>query len=108
MPYTTRPDGRIENACYLTWRALADKVIAEVERKARLAGICDATDLLELVDAEYPFGERTMWPYKAWLKARKAFRQRVGLLPPAPRKPRPEPPPTEPHPDQIDLFGTPR
>lgn len=26
-----------------------------------------------IVDAAYPFGERAYWPYKAWLKARKAY-----------------------------------
>lgn len=26
-----------------------------------------------IIDAAYPFGERAYWPYKAWLKARKAY-----------------------------------
>jgi hypothetical protein len=27
----------------------------------------------KIIDAAYPFGERAMWPYKAWLKARKKY-----------------------------------
>src|SRR5437868_6444563 len=30
------------------------------------------------VDAAYPFGERSYWPYKAWLKARKAYLKQFG------------------------------
>lgn len=33
-------------------------------------------ELLELVDAAYPFGERKYWPYKEWLKARRTFIER--------------------------------
>ncbi len=31
----------------------------------------DKKAFLKIMDAYYPFGERAMWPYKAWLKERK-------------------------------------
>lgn len=31
-------------------------------------------ELLELIDAAYPFGRREHWPYKVWLTERRAFR----------------------------------
>lgn len=49
----------------------------EADMKARKAAI----------DAAYPFGERQYWPYKAWLKARKAYLSKfgpVGRIQPAP------------------------
>ena len=39
------------------------------------------------IDAAYPFGQRQYWPYKAWLKARKAYLSKygpAGKIPPAP------------------------
>lgn len=33
---------------------------------------------MKIVDAAYPFGERKMWPYKMWLKARRAYLARFG------------------------------
>lgn len=31
-------------------------------------------ELLELIDAAYPFGPREHWPYKVWLTERRAWR----------------------------------
>lgn len=36
-------------------------------------------EIAKEIDAAYPFGERAMWPYKAWLSARKEFFARHGL-----------------------------
>jgi hypothetical protein len=49
----------------------------------------DATmkDRKAAIDAAYPFGPRSHWPYKAWLKARKTYLSKfgpVGRIPPAP------------------------
>lgn len=32
----------------------------------------------KIVDAAYPFGDRSMWPYKMWLKARRQYLARFG------------------------------
>lgn len=40
-----------------------------------------------LIDAAYPFAERSHWPYKAWLKARKSYLAKYD-----PAKPKPAPP----------------
>ena len=36
---------------------------------------------IKAVDAAYPFGERSYWPHKAWLKARRAYLTRYGYVP---------------------------
>lgn len=36
---------------------------------------------IKAVDAAYPFGERSCWPYKARLKARRAYLVRHGWAP---------------------------
>jgi len=33
---------------------------------------------MKLIDAAYPFGERSCFPYKAWLKERRAYLGRYG------------------------------
>ena len=40
----------------------------------------DATmkDRKAAIDAAYPFGQRAYWPYKAWLKARRAYLAKFG------------------------------
>jgi len=35
-------------------------------------------DRIKIIDAAYPFGERAVHPYKAWLKARKTYELRHG------------------------------
>lgn len=56
----------------MTWRDDANdvihKAIAEIGAETR----CDADidNLFKHISKEYyPFGERSMWPYKAWLSA---------------------------------------
>lgn len=33
---------------------------------------------MKIVDAAYPFGERSMFPYKMWLKARRQYLGKFG------------------------------
>lgn len=44
---------------------------------------------VKAIDAAYPFNERAHWPYKAWLRARKAYLAKFGHRP---RKALPESP----------------
>jgi hypothetical protein len=56
---------------YDNWSVKAREVIAEVDKS-----LPETATLAErkkaLFDA-YPFGQREMWPYKAWCKAQKAY-----------------------------------
>jgi hypothetical protein len=38
----------------------------------------------QFIDAAYPFGARAYWPYKAWLKARRAYLAKFDPKTPAP------------------------
>jgi hypothetical protein len=62
-----------------SWRDIANRTIGRVLDECK----ADGMDLLYLspeqkkeikkrIDAAYPFGQRTNFPYKAWLDARKA------------------------------------
>lgn len=42
-----------------------------------------------IIDAAYPFGPRSHWPYKAWLKARRAYLAPFDPKTPAPLFERP-------------------
>lgn len=53
-------------------RATIGKVHQSLPEDATLA------DRVKAVDEAYPFGPRSHWPYKAWLKARKAYLCRYG------------------------------
>ena len=58
------------------WRVRARKAIQDVLEviaimKPELLG--ERNEVLERVDAAYPFGERAMEPYKCWLKERRLF-----------------------------------
>jgi hypothetical protein len=46
-----------------------------------LADDVSLADRVKAVDAAYPFGERSYWPYKAWLKARRTYLSRYGWRP---------------------------
>lgn len=50
-------------------------------------GETNKVEIGKVIDANYPFGERKMYPYKAWLKARKEFFSRHGLYKKMPEKP---------------------
>jgi len=41
-----------------------------VVAEAREAGVAGEQGLVKLIDDTYPFGERSHWPYKAWLAER--------------------------------------
>lgn len=51
------------------WYDTAEHVIRDV--LAKLPPGADKRATLEAVDAAYPFGQRSMWPYKKWLEARR-------------------------------------
>jgi hypothetical protein len=55
-----------------TWRERAEEVIREQIAIGRAQDLDDA-QILRLVDAAYPFGQRKYWPYKAWLAARRSL-----------------------------------
>lgn len=42
-------------------------------------GETDKIEIGKIIDANYPFGQRKMFPYKAWLRARKEFFSKYGL-----------------------------
>lgn len=67
----------------MDWSDDARKVIGKVH----LSLPEDATfeERKKAVDAAYPFGVRQYWPYKAWLKARKAYLSKYGAI--YPQKP---------------------
>jgi len=62
----------------MTWREIAAPIIAEIiaEHGPDGPGLRQA-----LIDA-YPFGERSMWPYKAWLAEIKRQREAARPKPP--------------------------
>lgn len=70
------------------WYRNACRAIDAALREAEAKGL-DRRATVALVDAAYPFGPRTCWPYKQWLKARRETLQR--LLPPRPRPAEAEP-----------------
>lgn len=49
-------------------KATIERVVAENPGK-------NDEELLELIDAAYPFGMREHWPYKVWLTERRAWRR---------------------------------
>lgn len=58
-----------------TWYQIAERTIKDVQRQAAAEGITNATEILRLVDAAYPFGQRKYHPYQQWLKARRELLQ---------------------------------
>ncbi len=53
-----------------------------IMQKIYLAGMRAGDDKHQIarnIDRAYPWGERTRWPYKAWLKARRQFFTVHGL-----------------------------
>lgn len=85
------------------WRWRARSVMRDVVRANRDLVTVDPAAVLKLVDDAYPFGERAMHPYKAWLEERKVLRE---VLTPSPK-------PEEPTVDDfaavevaIDLYET--
>lgn len=58
------------------WADHSRATIAVVHRS--LPDTATLAERTTAVDAAYPFGERDYWPYKAWLKARKAYLRQFG------------------------------
>lgn len=63
------------------WSEVARRTIARVH--AELPADATLAQRTAAVDAAYPFGERAMWPYKAWRKARRAYLVKFGYILPA-------------------------
>lgn len=61
------------------WSAEARAAIAAVHLS--LPENVTLAERQKAVDAAYPFGERTMWPYKAWLNVRRIYLGRFGHHP---------------------------
>lgn len=55
----------------MDWSRIARETIAEAHKRVPPDASFD--DRKKIIDEAYPFGPREMWPYKAWLKARKAY-----------------------------------
>lgn len=66
----------------MSWSDEAASVIREVH--AALPKDATLAERKRAVDAAYPFGSREQWPYKAWLKARKAYLVQHGYGPALP------------------------
>lgn len=52
----------------MTWGDHSRKVITAALESGQKQGLA-GKDLERHVQAQYPYGERAMWPYKAWCKA---------------------------------------
>jgi hypothetical protein len=62
-----------------SWSNVSRATIARVA--ATLPDDMPFKDRKAAIDAAYPFGPRSHWPYKAWCKARRAYLERHGLKP---------------------------
>ncbi len=71
-------------ALMTAWSTEAAKVIMRVIAAGRAAGD-DTAAIRKRVDAAYPFGQRSYWPYKAWLAQRQRLFFGAGLSTPAER-----------------------
>lgn len=69
------------------WYQRSAVVIQDALTEAKQRGL-DDKETWKLVDSRYPFGERTHWPYKQWLKARKEAKggQRWKIIEPTQRQ----------------------
>lgn len=61
------------------WAEHARSVIQRVSAELP-AGIM-LGDRVRAIDEAYPFGTRAHWPYKMWLKERRAYLTKYGWLP---------------------------
>lgn len=60
----------------MSWYDSAVATIREVTKD--LPNDMPLDERTKIVDAAYPFGQREMWPYKMWLKARRQYLARFG------------------------------
>lgn len=56
----------------LTYADRARLVMFETLMSCRRRGL-NAADTAKAIDQAYPFGTRCNWPYRAWLRERRAF-----------------------------------
>lgn len=62
-----------------TWRQEASAVIYAATKN--LPDDLPLKDRMKIVDSAYPFGARSNYPYKAWLKARRSYLSIHGYRP---------------------------
>jgi hypothetical protein len=56
-----------------------DSAVAAIDRAVKdLPADTSLEERTKVVDAAYPFGERAMFPYKSWLRARRHYLARYG------------------------------
>ena len=60
------------------YRDIALRVMTETLLRCRAEGE-GVEETAKAIDAAYPFGPRSHWPYKAWLAERRAFFAAHGL-----------------------------
>ena len=60
----------------MRWGERAREVIAAVHRT--MPPDLPLKERTAAIDAAYPFGQRELWPYEAWLKARREYLRRFG------------------------------
>lgn len=63
----------------MSWSDTATEVINRIHQQQIKSGETDKNRIAKAIDEAYPFGERAMWPYKAWLTARRKYFSRTGL-----------------------------
>jgi hypothetical protein len=63
----------------VSWSDTATEVINRIYQQQVKSGETDKARIAKAIDEAYPFGERAMWPYKAWLAARRKYFSRAGL-----------------------------
>ena len=59
----------------MNWRLQARQTINEVVDKN-----VEIKNMKKEIDKAYPFGERKLYPYKAWMKERAIAFKRLGIL----------------------------
>lgn len=64
------------------WANIARSTIETVARS--IPSDASFKDRKAAIDGAYPFGARQMWPYKAWLKARRVYLRQYDPKTPAP------------------------
>jgi len=70
----------------VSWYDRAWQHIHQVHQQA-LADELDAQAIAKAIDDSYPWVKRSGWPYKAWLRARRAYFPRHQLPTPRARRP---------------------
>ena len=83
------------------WRRAARSAIAVALLAAEKDG-ASATETLQRVDRAYPFGDRSLHPYKCWLEERRLAAVILGLAP-VPEAKRQAARTPETHADQMTL-----